>query len=137
MAITKEQFREANRRGEVKLTHGPVARAARYDAKRGRIVVTLKNGCEFTFPVALAEGLADAPKSKLAKIEISPSGLGLSWPLLDADLYVPGLVEGSFGSRQWMQHIGKLGGTTKSHAKAKAARENGKRGGRPRHPLAA
>jgi len=25
------------------------------------------------------------------------------------DLYVPGLIEGAFGSRRWMQQIGKLG----------------------------
>ena len=62
------------------------------------------------FPVALAEGLADAPPSKLKKIKISPNGRGLHWPLLDADLYVPGLIEGAFGSRRWMQQIGKLGG---------------------------
>lgn len=33
MAITNEQFGAANRRGELKLTDGPVARAARYDVK--------------------------------------------------------------------------------------------------------
>jgi len=29
--------------------------------------------------------------------------------ILDADLYVPGLIEGAFGSDRWMQQIGKLG----------------------------
>jgi len=47
---------------------------------------------------------------QLRKIKISPNGLGLHWPLLDADLYVPDLIEGAFGSRRWMQQIGKLGG---------------------------
>jgi hypothetical protein len=74
---------------------------------------------------------------KLAKIDINPSGLGLHWPLLDADLYVPGLVEGTLGSRQWMQHIGQLGGLARTAAKARAARTNGKKGGRPRDRLAA
>jgi len=114
MAITKEQFKTANKRAQSKLAQGPVARAVRYDAKRGLIVITLDNQCEFAFPTALAQGLAGAPRAKLAKIEISPSGLGLHWPLLDADLYVPGLVEGTLGSRQWMQHIGQLGGQARS-----------------------
>jgi hypothetical protein len=74
------------------------------------LLVVGEGGCEFAFPVALAEGLADAPRSKLRKIKISPNGLGLHWPLLDADLYVPGLIEGAFGSRRWMQQMGKLGG---------------------------
>ena len=115
----------------------PIAQAARYDSRRGLIVIALEGGCEFAFPAALAEGLADAPRSKLTKIMVSPNGLGLHWPLLDADLYVPALIEGAFGSGRWMQQIGKLGGLRRSASKAKASRENGKRGGRPKDRAAA
>jgi hypothetical protein len=132
MAITKKQFKAANGRGAAAVSRGPIARAVRYDSRRGLIVITLEGGCEFSFPVSLAEGLADSPRSKLAKIKISPNGLGLHWPLLDADLYVPGLIEGAFGSRRWMQQIGKIGGASRSPVKARASRENGKRGGRPK-----
>jgi hypothetical protein len=55
----------------------------------------------------------------------------------DADLYVPGLIEGPFGSRRWMQQIGKLGGSSRSSIKTEASRENGKRGGRPKEKAAA
>jgi Protein of unknown function (DUF2442) len=105
--------------------------------QRYLIVIALEGGCEFAFPAALAKGLADAPRSKLTKIKISPNGLGLHWPLLDADLYVPGLIEGAFGPARWMQQIGKLGGLSRSVSKAKASRENGKRGGRPKERAAA
>ena len=132
MAITKEQFRAANERGAAAISRGPIARAARYDSRRGLIVITLDGGCEFAFPVALAEGLAGAPRAKLTKINISPNGLGLRWPLLDADLYVPGLIEGAFGSHRWMQQIGKLGGASRSSLKANASRENGSM--RPANP---
>jgi hypothetical protein len=121
----------------VAMARGPIARVARYDPRRGLIVIALEGGCEFAFPAALAEGLADAPRSKLAKIKISPNGLGLHWPLLAADLYVPGLIEGAFGSGRWMQRIGKLGGLSRSASKAKASRENGKRVGRPKERAAA
>lgn len=137
MVISKEEFKEANARAAAALARGPVARAARYDARRGLVVVELDGGCEFAFPAALAEGLAGAPRSKLSKITLSPNGLGLHWPLLDADLYVPELIEGAFGSRRWMQQIGKLGGLRRSAAKARASRENGKRGGRPKDRAAA
>jgi hypothetical protein len=137
MAITKDQFKAANARGAAAVARGPIAQAARYDSRRGLIVITLESGCEFAFPVALAEGLADAPRSKLRKIKISPNGLGLHWPLLDADLYVPGLIEGAFGSRRWMQQIGKLGGASRSSIKAEASRQNGKRGGRPKEKAVA
>ena len=137
MAITKEQFKAANAQAAATLARGPVARAARFDTRRGLIVVELEGGCEFAFPITLAEGLAGAPRAKLSKITLSPNGLALHWPLLDADLYVPGLIEGAFGSLRWMQQIGKLGGQRRSAAKAKASRENGKRGGRPRDQAAA
>jgi hypothetical protein len=137
MAISRERFKAANARGAAAIARGPVARAARYDSRRGLIVITLEGGCEFSFPTALAEGLADAPRSKLAKVKVSPNGLGLHWPLLDADLNVPALIEGAFGSHRWMQQIGKLGGSSRSAAKAKASRENGKRGGRPKESEAA
>lgn len=73
-----------------------------------------------------------------AIIEISPGGLGLHFPMLDADLYLPALLEGIFGSRKWMAGMmGRSGGLTKSPAKAAASRENGKIGGRPRKPAIA
>ncbi|MBR5949894.1 MAG: DUF2442 domain-containing protein [Actinomycetaceae bacterium] len=54
---------------------------------------------------ALAEGLAGAAPGDLAEIEISPAGLGLHWPRLDADLYVPALLQGVFGSQAWMARL--------------------------------
>jgi hypothetical protein len=77
MAITREQIKAANKRGSAAFARGPVARAARYDARRALIVISLEGGCEVSFPTALAEGLTDAPRSKLKNIEISPNGLGL------------------------------------------------------------
>jgi hypothetical protein len=69
----------------------------------------------------------------LKHIEISPSGLGLHFPALDVDLYLPALLEGYLGSRQWMASaMGKAGGCVTSDAKARASRANGRLGGRPR-----
>jgi hypothetical protein len=39
---------------------------------------------------------------QLTRIEISPSGLGLYFPAIDADIYLPSLLEGFLGSRGWM-----------------------------------
>jgi hypothetical protein len=79
--------------------------------------------------------LEHAKIDDLGEIEISPSGLGIHFPKLDADLYLPALLEGFLGSRRWMAtEMGKRGGRVTSDAKATAARENGKLGGRPRKP---
>ena len=76
--------------------------AARYDPRRSRIVVRLNTGLELAFPPSLTEGLAGASPEELADVEISPAGLGLQWPKLDADVYIPALLKGIFGSRRWM-----------------------------------
>lgn len=114
----------------------PRAVSARYERQGARIVVTLSNGLDLGVPVALAQGLAGAKSSQLATIEITPTGLGLHWPKLDADLYLPSLLQGLFGTRRWMASVlGKAGGGSTSPAKKAAARVNGKRGGRPRKEL--
>ena len=130
--VSRDEFAGASRAGKLK-TGGPVATAARYDRRRGRVVVTLSTGLELAFPPQDAEGLEDALPADLAAIEITPSGLGLHFPRLDADLYLPALLEGLVGSRRFMAaRLGHRGGSARSDAKAAAARANGKLGGRPR-----
>ena len=132
MAITNNEYSNAEQRMKMLRAHGH-AIAARYDRRRARVVISLNTGVEVTFPPKLAEGLADAGPSDLSKIEITPSGLGLHWPELDADLYVPGLLAGAFGGRQWMAaQLGAAGGSARSKAKVRAAQANGRLGGRPR-----
>lgn len=81
----------------------------------------------------LLQDLADADPANLSEIEITPSGLGLHWPRLDADIYVPGLMQGVFGTRSWMAaQLGAAGGKASTKTKAAAARANGAKGGRPR-----
>lgn len=76
--------------------------AARFDRRRSRVVIALDNGLELAFPPRMAEGLEQATPIELANIEISPSGDGLNWPAIDADLFIPALLRGAFGSKSWM-----------------------------------
>ncbi|GBQ91212.1 hypothetical protein AA13595_3062 [Gluconacetobacter johannae DSM 13595] len=132
MAITEEQFAQAEKQGEEARQAG-YAIKARYDRRAHRVVVALNTGVHVTFPTHLAQGLDNATPDALSEIEISPSGLGLHWPQLDADLSVPGLLQGHFGSRSWMAaQMGGKGGQSRSAAKQAAARANGLKGGRPR-----
>ena len=131
MAVTETEFEKAQAQARVERDASHV-HTARFDRRRRRVIVRFSTGVELTFPSALAEGLAGASPDELAEIEISPSGLGLHWPRLDADLYVPALLQGVFGSRRWMaSHMGTAGGKSRSSAKAAAARGNGRKGGRP------
>jgi hypothetical protein len=124
---------DANARGQKVLANTPTAVAARYDRRVGRVVIALSTGLEIGFKPHDAQGLEAARPAQLAVIEISPSGLGLHFPQLDADLYLPALLQGFLGSRQWMaQAMGKVGGKAVTPQKADAARANGRLGGRPR-----
>lgn len=137
MAPTEEDLGKAEQR-MAELRKSGYAVSAHYDPSQSRIVVELSTGIQLAFPAELAEGLDGASPQNLADIEISPSGLGLHWPKLDADVYVPALLQGVLGSEAWMaRQLGARGGRARSEAKASASRENGRRGGRPRKPTAA
>lgn len=123
---------EALARGKLEQTAQPRATAARYDARKKVVVIELANGASFAFPPSLAQGLEGASAAELAKIEITPLGIGLHWPQLDADLTVDGLLAGVFGSRSWMRAHAAHAGSARTPAKASAARVNGAKGGRPR-----
>ncbi len=99
--LTTEQFEAAKARGEARL-RGPRAESAHYDAGRGRVIVRLTTGVEIGFAPREAEGLQDAKRDDLAVIEVDALGLGIHFPRLDADFYVPALLEGVLGSKSWM-----------------------------------
>lgn len=81
----------------------------------------------------LAQGLASAHEDQLAQVEILGAGSGLHWDMLDVDLGVPELLAGLFGTKAYMA---RQAGRAKSVAKAKAARANGAKGGRPKRTVA-
>ena len=96
-------------------------------------MIELSSKLTLSFSPQDAQGLEGAKPSELDEIELSPSGFGVHFPKLDADLYIPGLLEGLMGSKKWMAaRLGQLGGQSRSRAKKAASRANGKLGGRPR-----
>lgn len=134
----RDEFERARRRGEQRRASEPYAVDARYERRQQRIVVQLNSGLLLVFMPEMVEGLQGAKPRDLQEIEITPSGFGLHFPRLDADVYLPGLLAGQFGSRRWMAaQLGQQGGSVRSAAKAAAARANGKLGGRPRKREAA
>ncbi|MGH9599841.1 MAG: DUF2442 domain-containing protein [Bryobacteraceae bacterium] len=134
----REEIEIADRKGRELQAALPHAVSARYDRRIGRVVLSLSTGLDVAFSPRDAEGLANATPAELNAIEISPSGFGIHFPKLDADIYLPALLEGLLGSRKWMaSRLGAQGGRSKSVAKTAAAKRNGRRGGRPRKHAAA
>lgn len=132
MDVSEQEFQASIQRGE-DLRQNGYAVSAEYDAPQNRLVVSLSSGVIITVPVHLMQELADADPAALGEIEIAPSGLALHWPSLDADVYVPSLMQGIFGTKRWIAaQLGAAGGRVTTPAKAAAARQNGAKGGRPR-----
>jgi len=128
-----DKFELANARAKDRERNSPKAVSAKYDGKTGRIVIHLSSKVDLSFSPRDAQGLEHAKPSQLKEIEISPSGFGIHFPKLDADIYLPALLEGFLGSRQWMAaRLGHAGGKSTSTAKRAAARANGRLGGRPK-----
>lgn len=131
--LTDAEFEVAEARGRGMLETEPRAASAHYDRKTGRVVIDLVNGCTYAFPAQLVQDLQGASPDDLANVEVEGLGFDLHWPALDADLYVPSLVAGIFGTRDWMtKELARRAGQATSPAKAAAARANGSKGGRPR-----
>ena len=51
------------------------------------------DGRKYTFPLAdISKRLVKASHAEREKFEISPSGYGIHWPLIDEDLSIDGLI---------------------------------------------
>ncbi len=101
------------------------------------LILRLSDGRRHVIPRELLQGLESGTSKQIAHVEIVGGGTGLHWPELDADLYVPALLRGVYGTRLWMARIGRNGGLARSTAKKNAARANGLKGGRPRRQATA
>lgn len=135
MEITDEEFAAANQRASRRLAQYPRVIGVRYDRRIARLVLELESGLGLTLQLKNVQSLENARPDDLAGAEISPSGMGIHFPKIDADLYVPGILEGHLGTKRWMAaRNGRSGGLVSNEAKAAAARENGKLGGRPKKP---
>ena len=130
--VSSGQIESAIARARQFEANDPRVIRVQYEAKEDLVSLCFADGVKVSIPRKQLQGLERANQAQLSNIEIVGHGTGLHWPLLDVDHYVPGLLEHRFGTKRWMNEIGRRGGLVRSEAKAKAARRNGLKGGRPR-----
>jgi hypothetical protein len=104
--------------------------SARNDKGSDRVIFALNTGYDITFSPRQAEGLQTAKPHELDPIEITPSGFGVHFPKIDADLCLPSLFKAILAPSSGRCSVG--GGRATSKAKAEAASRNGKLGGGPK-----
>ena len=120
-AKDRGRFARARARGDARAQDPSAIVEARYDSARDAIELESCSGSVMTIPRQVVPGLDAVPASALGAIGISPAGDALSWPSLDVDVYVPGLVERAFGTRLFARATGQRGGRRHSKATAAAA----------------
>jgi hypothetical protein len=103
--LSDEEYEAATARGKIMRETDPHATAARYDRNAGVLVVDLEDGSDLEVKVALLQALQGASPDDLEEIEIHGQGSNLHWPRLNADLYVPSLAKGIYGTRAWMSRL--------------------------------
>ncbi|MBW4443303.1 MAG: DUF2442 domain-containing protein [Plectolyngbya sp. WJT66-NPBG17] len=110
----------------------PCAESVTFYPRKLQYTIALTNGAQFSFPVPLIRELAGASKEELVDVHLSGAGRSIHWEKLDVDFSVPGLVYRILGTKPSLSELGRHGGRKQSTAKSEAARQNGKKGGRPR-----
>jgi len=98
--VTRQDLDRAAGRASRRRAPYPIATAVRYDRDLGYVVVSFGAGLDLAVVPRDIEALAQATPEELDRIEISPSGLGLRFPMLDAELYLPPLLKGFHPSRR-------------------------------------
>lgn len=127
--LDPEQIAQARADGAARERTEPRAAHAEYDAERGAVLVRLTSGAWFGFSPSAVPELAGASAQDLAAVQVEDWGEALHWDALDADVSVPGIIFESLEAPAWWARWIAGRSTDK---KAAAARENGKKGGRPR-----
>ena len=109
------------------------ASAVRYSIRTDKVTIQMLSGITHIVPRRLIDELAEIPAADLAKeLTLGTGGDVISVPSYDVDISVAGLLRDLDGS-----NIQRLGGRSRTAAKAAAARKNGRKGGRPRRSVAA
>ena len=128
----RERFEGARSRGDLRAGDRSALVGARYDARRDTLELAFRSGGTMVIPRNLVPDLEAVAAGNLEAPVVSPAGDAISWPVLDVDVYVPGLVARAFGTHLFAAATGRQGGRRRTKAKTAAAKLNGAKGGRPR-----
>lgn len=83
----------------------PVAISVKHISTENLIVIHLSNARRLVLPVEDIQALNQATHEQLSHHEIIGIGRGISFPDIDADLFVPALIQGIYGSERWMRQL--------------------------------
>lgn len=130
--ISQEELDRAVEAGRARMDAEFRAKSVRYDAARDVVELTMIEDWGLVFRRADILEFRDVAPKDMEKIEVSPAGMGLEIDDLDIHIGINGLVTSFISPHLMAKSLGRRGGGVRSEAKQASARENGKKGGRPR-----
>jgi hypothetical protein len=134
--FTEEELDEQIRRAEASydeyIEGKPIATNYRFDPATRIVSIRTNDGSRIDFPIWKIRELQNASDAEVKDAYITKAGDAIHWDNLDAHYTIAGLAANIFGTKEWMQELGRKGGSAVSERKSAAARKNGARGGRPR-----
>ncbi|MBU6297281.1 MAG: DUF2442 domain-containing protein [Alphaproteobacteria bacterium] len=74
-------------------------RVSNVEVTEQTLVVTLRDGRQISAPLSWFPRLAQADAKAKSRWELAAAGHGIHWPLIDEDLSVDGLLQGSAAPR--------------------------------------
>ena len=86
----------------------PRVTAAEHNREVDVVVVHQTTGRRLVIPREELQGLENASAAQFAEIEVF-AGLSVAWPQLDADHYLPYLLEGRYGDERWTEALRRRG----------------------------
>lgn len=104
LMLDEISWEEACRRGK-EIMAGILATTARYECRTNEIVITMNKDYTMHIRVELLQGLAEATLEELSDIRIEGGGTGIHFPQLGVDFYIPALMDGVYGTPEWMQSL--------------------------------
>lgn len=134
--MTDEEYEAGLARGRKRLEKATIATTVSYDAKQDAIIVELSNDCAVRIPRRNVSEFAELRTAEMNNIRLSAIGDAIAVGSHDVHVDVGGLLRDVFPASLLGKRFAALGGKATSAAKARAARENGARGGRPRKAIA-
>jgi hypothetical protein len=110
--------------------------SASFLAESDELEILLAPGVRLCISLQLLPELSGASPAELGDVRLSPAGGAIDFPKLDQHISVDGMLGDVLPGPLLSAAFASCGGRARSEAKASAARQNGKKGGRPRKLIA-
>ena len=148
-----QRLEELRQHEKIQVAYKPMGQSVHYDELKNLVVIELNNGLIVSFSPDLGQETILLNPKELSKVCLTATGDAIRWSEKGIGMEIGDILRGCFGSKKWMNRLvqeqrissnqypndkevrtawGKIGGSIRSLAKIRAARENGKKGGRPR-----